>query len=207
MEHAFDEPDAAGLTDLLLSPLDAAELAKGGCSWRPRRTCPPRRSPRSGARGDPGAPRRASRSTSCRRNRERIRRGTMYRQRANRTGHASFSRTTVEIAAERRSQFRRSRCELPSSGLRERIELRAPVVLARTPLGGDPAFLLQLVERRIERAVADAEDVLREKLEALAEAQPFIGSSASILRISRSRVPWTRSVGRLMARLSVTGRS
>src|SRR5579884_1300603 len=29
-------------------------------------------------------------------------------------------------------------------------------------------------------------------------AQPFIGSRASILRIKRSSVPWTRSLGRLI---------
>src|SRR5215471_6763666 len=35
-------------------------------------------------------------------------------------------------------------------------------------------------------------------------AQPCIGSSARILRISRSRVPWTRSVGLLMYRLPIS---
>src|SRR5215471_17019052 len=35
-------------------------------------------------------------------------------------------------------------------------------------------------------------------------AQPCIGCSARILRISRSRVPWTRSVGLLMCRLPIS---
>src|SRR5262249_49499239 len=46
------------------------------------------------------------------------------------------------------------------AGAGERIELRAPVVLAVAPLGLDPPLLLELVERGIERALADGEEVV-----------------------------------------------
>src|SRR5262245_30890665 len=55
--------------------------------------------------------------------------------------------------------------ELLSAGACERIELRPAIVLARPPLGADPAFLLELVEGGIEGAVADLEDVGRQLLE------------------------------------------
>src|SRR5215475_7503273 len=49
---------------------------------------------------------------------------------------------------------------LPSQA-RERVELGSPVVFGRFPLGRDPAFLLQFVQRRIEGAAADLENVSR----------------------------------------------
>src|SRR5438552_5649645 len=39
--------------------------------------------------------------------------------------------------------------EMPSAGPRERVELRAAVVLARLPFRPNPSFLLQFVQRRI----------------------------------------------------------
>src|ERR1700730_16971933 len=51
----------------------------------------------------------------------------------------------------------------------QRVELRAAVVLGRLPLGRDPASLFQLVQRGIERAIADLEDVTGHLLEALAD--------------------------------------
>src|SRR5689334_25396302 len=57
----------------------------------------------------------------------------------------------------------------PSAGPRQRIELGAPVVLARLPLAGDPSLLLELVERGIERPVAHLEHVGGQVLEALAD--------------------------------------
>ena len=48
----------------------------------------------------------------------------------------------------------------------------------------------------IQRAVADLEFLSRNLPQTLAGiAQPFIGSSARIFKIRRSRVPWTRSAG------------
>src|SRR5262249_32921331 len=54
---------------------------------------------------------------------------------------------------------RRLGLELLPAQPREGVELRFPVVLGRLPLRLDPAFLLELVERRIERALADLEHV------------------------------------------------
>src|SRR5215471_20347374 len=55
---------------------------------------------------------------------------------------------------------------LPSQA-RERVELGSPIVFGRLPLGRYPAFLLQFVQRWIERAVADLENVSRNLLQAL----------------------------------------
>ncbi len=59
--------------------------------------------------------------------------------------------------------------ELLAAGPRQAVELGAAVILAWLPFGGDPALLLQLVEGRIERSVADLEDVAGNLLEALAD--------------------------------------
>src|SRR5882724_5037960 len=56
-----------------------------------------------------------------------------------------------------------------SSEARERIEFGASIVLRLSPLGRDPSLLLELVEGRVERAVAHLEDVLRDRLETLAD--------------------------------------
>src|ERR1700737_774653 len=45
--------------------------------------------------------------------------------------------------------------------LGESVVLRAAVVFPRCPFGLDPALLLQLVERGIERTLADAQLVVR----------------------------------------------
>src|SRR5689334_18853625 len=55
--------------------------------------------------------------------------------------------------------------ELFATGASERVELGASVVLGLAPLGGDPPFLLELMERGIERAVADLQNVGRDLLE------------------------------------------
>src|SRR5580765_8274110 len=62
--------------------------------------------------------------------------------------------------------------ELLAAGARERIELRAAIVLARPPLGAHPAFLLELVQRRVEGSVADLEDVGGQLLESLPDRPP-----------------------------------
>src|SRR6185436_7770643 len=48
-----------------------------------------------------------------------------------------------------------------ASGPGERVVLGPPIVLALTPLGLDPAVLLELVQGRIERALAHPQLVLR----------------------------------------------
>src|SRR6185503_12940920 len=62
--------------------------------------------------------------------------------------------------------------ELLSTGTRERIELRAPVVLGLLPLCGDPAFLLELVQGGVERAFADLKHLLRDDLQPAADRPP-----------------------------------
>src|SRR6476620_8506767 len=49
------------------------------------------------------------------------------------------------------------------------VVLGAPVVVARAPFAVDPALLLEPLERRVERALVDVEDALRELLDALAD--------------------------------------
>src|SRR5262245_22371472 len=65
--------------------------------------------------------------------------------------------------------IRRFLLELPSSKPGQRVELRATVVLTGLPFGLDPSRLLQLVECRIERAIAHLEDVARHLLQALTD--------------------------------------
>ena len=61
--------------------------------------------------------------------------------------------------------------ELPSPQPRQRIELGAAVVRAGLPLGGNPAFLLELVQSGIEGTVADLENVCGNLLQALADGK------------------------------------
>src|SRR5205807_5515937 len=52
----------------------------------------------------------------------------------------------------------------------QRIEFRAPVCLRGSPLGGDPALLLELVQSRIERAFADLQHIAGDLLQTLADS-------------------------------------
>src|SRR5687768_16967273 len=58
---------------------------------------------------------------------------------------------------------------MTAAGTRQRIELRAAVVLRRLPLGCDPAFVLELVQRRVERAIAHLQNVVGNLVEPLAD--------------------------------------
>ena len=60
-----------------------------------------------------------------------------------------------------------SSCRRPKPG--QRVELRAAVVLARLPLGADPAFLLEFVQGRVKRPVAHLQHVARNLLQPLAD--------------------------------------
>src|SRR5277367_74660 len=57
----------------------------------------------------------------------------------------------------------------------ERVELCAAVVFAGLPLGGDPAFLLEFVQGRVERAVADLENVAGDLFQAKADGPAVHG--------------------------------
>src|SRR6185437_13129068 len=111
----------------------------------------------------------SSRSTSARRKRERRRSGTM------RSSRSMLMSGPLKVlkAQQRRDGAGETipiACfdlELLAAGASERIELGAAIVLARPPLRGDPPLLLELVQRGIERAVADLEDVGRQLFELL----------------------------------------
>lgn len=60
-------------------------------------------------------------------------------------------------------------CKLFPSEPGQRVELSTAVVLAESPLGCDPTFLLKLVQGRIERAVADLKYFARDLSQALAD--------------------------------------
>ena len=57
--------------------------------------------------------------------------------------------------------------EVAPSRASERVELGAAIVLARLPLRGDPALVLELVQRGVELSVAHLQDVTGYLLEAL----------------------------------------
>src|SRR6185312_12816340 len=65
--------------------------------------------------------------------------------------------------------------ELPAAEPGEGIELGTAVVLARSPFGGDPAFLLELVQSRIERSVTDLKHLAGNLLETLADGPAVQG--------------------------------
>src|SRR5262245_20760325 len=56
--------------------------------------------------------------------------------------------------------------QMTAAGRGEAVILGAPVVLAEPPLGGDPAFLFQLVQRGIQRTVAHLQDFHGDMLQA-----------------------------------------
>ena len=77
----------------------------------------------------------------------------------------------------------------------QRVELRLASGFRVLPLGLDPALLFEPVQGRIERALLHLQDIVEICWIRLAMAQPCLGSSETVLRISRSSVPWTRSLG------------
>src|SRR3954471_1925011 len=60
--------------------------------------------------------------------------------------------------------------ELLAPGPRQRVELRAPVVLGITPRRLDPALLLETVERGVERSLVHLQHVLGQLLQPLRDA-------------------------------------
>src|SRR5947209_19842049 len=60
--------------------------------------------------------------------------------------------------------------ELAPARLRERVELGAAARLVHLPLRGDPALLLDAVERRVDRSLLDFEHLARHLPDALDDA-------------------------------------
>src|SRR5262249_3266722 len=72
--------------------------------------------------------------------------------------------------------------ELPAAEPRQRVELRAAVVLGLLPLRVDPALLLELVEGGGEGALAHLKDVRRERAQAPADRPPVHGLESEDLQ-------------------------
>jgi hypothetical protein len=70
-------------------------------------------------------------------------------------------------------------------GLREAVELHAPLGLREPPLGLDPAVPLQPVERRVERPLLDAEDVGAHPLDPPGDGVPVSGPPGERLEDQR----------------------
>src|SRR5205823_4317495 len=70
--------------------------------------------------------------------------------------------------------------QLLSSGSRERVIPRPPVVLRCAPLGRDPSVQQQPLEGWVERALTDLEDILGEGFQILRDA-------VAVLRAPRER--------------------
>ncbi len=56
--------------------------------------------------------------------------------------------------------------ELLASGASQGVILRLAVIFGNTPLGGDPAALLEAQQRRIERSLVQLQQVFRDLLDA-----------------------------------------
>ena len=69
--------------------------------------------------------------------------------------------------ADRRSHFETSTASWARPALVKRVEAGAAIVLGRAPVRRDPALVLEAVERRIERALPDPQQVVRDLLDAL----------------------------------------
>src|SRR5262249_33057469 len=93
----------------------------------------------------------SSSSTRRRRKIDRSRSGAVYHQCSRRTSGLR-ELDDVRDGGGEPPPVRRLGLELPPPEARDRVELRAPVVLGLLPLGPDPALLLELVERRVERS-------------------------------------------------------
>src|SRR5437868_4113661 len=57
--------------------------------------------------------------------------------------------------------------ELSFTGAREMVELRLAIVLRCPPLGGDPASILEAMQRGVERALVHLQDIARDLLNPL----------------------------------------
>ena len=106
-------------------------------------------------------------------------------------GSVRRARTRATAAAVR-SQLAVSTASRFWPALRQPVELGLAVVVGHAPGGTDEALLFEPMERRIERALIDAEDFLGICCRRWEMPQPCWGAIASVLRISRSSVPWRR---------------
>jgi hypothetical protein len=71
-------------------------------------------------------------------------------------------------------------------GRRQFVIFRLPVVLRRSPLGSDPALRFQPVQCRLQRSLADPQDILQNLLDTLRNI-PSV-SRPSLKRFERQQV-------------------
>src|SRR5262249_9319965 len=107
-------------------------------------------------------------STCLRRNRERKRKGTVYSQCS---GRISGFLQLDDLGDSRREPVPVGSFffQLAAAQPGQRIEFGATIVLTGPPLGRDPSFLLQLVECRVQRSVADLQYFAGHLLQPLAD--------------------------------------
>src|SRR5579863_8293555 len=65
--------------------------------------------------------------------------------------------------------------ELPAAQSRQGVEFRPPSEFAGLPLSGDPALLLELVKSRVQRSIADLQDVPGDLFQTLADSPAMKG--------------------------------
>ena len=79
--------------------------------------------------------------------------------------HASFITRPMAVDMRSHSPASTASCRRPDA--REPVVLRPAAQLRDGPLGFDPALVLEAMERRVERALVDLQDVLGDLLDAL----------------------------------------
>lgn len=83
---------------------------------------------------------------------------------------------------------------------RERIIFGAAIIFGGPPFGGDPALMLEFVERGVERAFADLEHVAGDLLQANADSPAVEGFQRQDLQEKKiegalDKVGWPTHVG------------
>jgi hypothetical protein len=82
--------------------------------------------------------------------------------------------------------------ELAAPAGRQLVELRPAVVLRRAPFGFEPAAHLEPVQRRIQRALFDAQHVVRRLLDVLGDRVAVHGATADRLQHQHVESAWQK---------------
>src|SRR4029077_8822634 len=117
----------------------------------------------------------SSRSTRLPRRIDRNRKGSVNHQCSIRMALSLRNLDDLRNGRRETPPVRRLQFELPLSQARERIKFRPPVILGLLPLGGDPAFLFELVQCRVQGSLADLQHVSRNGFQAEADGPPVHG--------------------------------
>ncbi len=90
--------------------------------------------------------------------------------------------------------------KLHSAGLGEFVELCFAPGFGVVPRSANPSLLLQAMQGGIESALRYLQDLCAYLFNPFGDGQPCFGPSTSVLRMSRSNVPWIKSDGLLTIR-------